>query len=119
MTDEQVAELRRKKYNATAVYLQKPQADLMIVRVRPDFGRPVHKPGQYCTLGLGYWEPRTPDCQPETLTVTQEEQLIRRAYSISCSVVDADGKLLRLDNTDWLEFYIVLMRQSGTGEAPA
>src|SRR5436190_14527 len=76
MTDDQKAELRQKKYNATVVYLDRPQADLMIVRVRPDFGRPVHKPGQYSTLGMGYWEPRAPECQAETLTVTQEEQLI-------------------------------------------
>jgi ferredoxin--NADP+ reductase len=119
MTDDQAADLRQKKYNATVAYLHKPQADLMIVRVRPDFPRPVHKPGQYCTLGLGFWEPRVPDCQPETLNPGQEEQLVQRAYSISCSVLDGDHQLLDIPNTDWLEFYIVLMRQSGTAEAPA
>lgn len=114
-----VAELRRKKYNATVADLQMPQTDLMIVRVRPDFPRPVHKPGQYCTLGLGFWEPRVPECQPETLTAAQQEQLVRRAYSISSSVLDGQNKLLDLERTDWLEFYIVLMRQSESTEAPA
>jgi ferredoxin--NADP+ reductase len=119
MTDARVAELRQQKYNATAVWLHKPQSDLMIVRVRSDFPRPAHKPGQYCTLGLGYWEPRVPDCQPETVTAAQQEQLVRRAYSISCSVLDEQHRLLDVAATDWLEFYIVLMRQSGTDEAPA
>src|SRR3954471_8318472 len=119
MTGDQAAELRQQKYNATVAYLDRPQSDLMIVRVRPDFPRPVHKPGQYCTLGLGFWEPRVPGCQPETLTEAQQGQLIRRAYSISCSILDGDNKLLDLDRTDWLEFYIVLMRDSGTAEAPA
>jgi ferredoxin--NADP+ reductase len=119
MTGDQLAELRQKKYNATVAYLHRPQSDLMIVRVRPDFPRPVHKPGQYCTLGLGFWEPRVPDCQPEALKPGQEEQVIQRAYSISCSVLDGDHQLLDIAATDWLEFYIVLMRDSGADEAPA
>ena len=40
-------------------------SDLMMLRVRPDFPVPPHKPGQYSTLGLGYWEPRVPGCQEE------------------------------------------------------
>src|SRR5438105_15726601 len=49
------AELRRKWYNATVVSLRKTHSDLMILRVRPDFARPLHKPGQHSTLGLGSW----------------------------------------------------------------
>ena len=65
MTPEQVAELRRTRYNATVVWLRKLHSDLMVVRVRPDAAVPSHKPGQYTSLGLGYWEPRHPDCQEE------------------------------------------------------
>jgi ferredoxin--NADP+ reductase len=67
MTPDQIADLRRQKYNATVVHLRKPNPDLMIVRVRPDFPRPLHKPGQYALLGLGFWEPRFPGSQEENL----------------------------------------------------
>jgi ferredoxin--NADP+ reductase len=112
MTPEQIAALRRQRYNATVVRMHKSHSDLMIVRVRPDFPRPAHEPGQYATLGLGYWEPRYPGCQPETLPPGGEEKLVRRAYSISCSVLDHDNHLLDVASTDWLEFYIVLVRET-------
>jgi ferredoxin--NADP+ reductase len=119
MTPEEVADLRRKRYNATLVGLRKFHSDLMILRVRPDFARPVHKPGQYSTLGLGYWEPRFPGCQEERLAPGEEAKLIRRAYSISSSVLDGDGRLGDFERTDWLEFYVVLVRSSDGGESPA
>jgi ferredoxin--NADP+ reductase len=111
MTPDQIAELRRQKYNATLVYLHKTHGELMIVRVRPDFPRPVHRAGQYTTLGLGNWEPRFPGCQEEMLTPEEESRLARRSYSISSSILDNDGQLLDVDQTDWLEFYIVLVRE--------
>jgi ferredoxin--NADP+ reductase len=119
MTPEEIAELRKKRYNATVVWLRKPHPDLMVFRVRPDFPRPSHKPGQYSTLGLGNWEPRFPGCQEETLQPGDEQKLVRRAYSISCSVLDEHGGLLELAQTDWLEFYIVLVRESGSEVPPA
>jgi ferredoxin--NADP+ reductase len=118
MNPDELAELRRKRYNATVVGLRKHHSDLMILRVRPDFPRPPHKPGQYGTLGLGYWEPRFPGCQDEALAPGDEAKLIRRAYSISCSVLDGDGQLEDIDHTDWLEFYIVLVRESEKQQAP-
>jgi ferredoxin--NADP+ reductase len=119
MTPEHIADLRRQKYNATVVHLRKPNPDLMIVRVRPDFPRPAHKPGQYALIGLGFWEPRFPGSQEEILAPADEAKLARRAYSISCSVLDDDGNLLDLTRTDWLEFYIVLVREKGGPQAPA
>src|SRR5437867_12263274 len=62
MTPEQIAELRKKKYNATVLRQTRVHADLMILRVRPDFPRPPHRPGQYTSLGLGYSEPRHTGC---------------------------------------------------------
>jgi ferredoxin--NADP+ reductase len=119
MTPEQIAELRKQMYNATAVRMIKPHTDLLIVRVRPDFPRPPHKPGQYTLLGMGYWEPRIPGCQEEVLAPGDETRLARRSYSISCSVLDDGGELLDVARTDWLEFYVVLVRDTGTAEPPA
>jgi len=119
MSPEEVAELRRTKYNATVTWMRKTHSDLMILRVRPDFPRPVHKPGQYSTLGLGYWEPRFPGCQEEALQPGEESKLARRAYSISCSVLSAKGELEDIEHTDWLEFYVVLVRESDKKQAPA
>jgi ferredoxin/flavodoxin---NADP+ reductase len=119
MNPEQIGELRRKHYNATLVWQRRVHSDLMLLRVRPDFALPPHQPGQYSTLGLGYWEPRFPGCQEETLAAGQEGKLARRSYSISCSILDEQGQLERLERTGWLEFYIVLVRRSDKQEAPA
>jgi ferredoxin--NADP+ reductase len=118
MTPDEIADLRRKRYNATVVRLSKVHPDLMILRVRPDFPVPPHKPGQYSTLGLGYWEPRCPGCQDEIVKPSDEAKIARRSYSISCSVLDDDGKLIDQENAGWLEFYIVLVRDTGSAERP-
>jgi ferredoxin--NADP+ reductase len=119
MDPAMAAELRRTWYNATVVWLRKVHPDLMILRARPDFPRPLHKPGQYTTLGLGNWEPRFPGCQEEPPTAVDEPKLARRAYSLSCSILDDGGELLDLEHTDWLEFYIVLVRDSDKEQPPA
>jgi ferredoxin--NADP+ reductase len=119
MTPEQIRQLRDKGYNATVVHICKPNPDLMIMRVQSDFPRPPHQPGQYCTLGMYNFEPRFPGCQEEPLRPGDENRLSRRSYSLSCSVLDDDGRLLDLDRTAWLEFYIVLVRQGPDGHPPA
>lgn len=120
MTPELVAELRQKHYNATVAYLRKINSDLMVIRVRPDKPRQEHQPGQYTSLGLGNWEPRFPGCQDETIKPEDEGKLVRRAYSISCSILDDTGKdLMVLEKTDWIEFYIVLVRESNKEKPPA
>jgi ferredoxin--NADP+ reductase len=117
MTPDEIAALRKKQYNATVAALKLPNPDLMILRVRPDAGVHAHRAGQYSTLGLGHWEPRAPDCQPETAKPGDEQKLIRRAYSISSSILDDEGNLPDRAGQDWLEFYIVLVRQAD--QAPA
>jgi ferredoxin--NADP+ reductase len=119
LSPEEQAELRKTRYNATVTWLKKSHTDLMIVRVRPDFPVPAHKAGQYSTLGLGNWEPRFPGCQEEILTVDEEKKLCRRAYSISCSVLDDMGRLADLEHAGVLEFYIVLVRESEKEKPPA
>lgn len=115
MTPDACAELRTKHYNATVVGFAKPNDDLMIVRVQPDDPLAAHQPGQYTTLGMGHWEPRAPGCQEEIVKPGDEKRLIRRAYSISCSVLDDEGALLDRTNVGWLEFYIVLVRSAEKG----
>ncbi|VTR94953.1 ferredoxin--nadp reductase : Probable ferredoxin--NADP reductase OS=Planctomyces maris DSM 8797 GN=PM8797T_00487 PE=4 SV=1: NAD_binding_1 [Gemmata massiliana] len=119
MTAEEITELRQRRYNATVVSLKLLNPDLMVLRVKPDFPRPPHHPGQYCTLGLGYWERRTERCQVETLAAGEETKVVRRAYSISSSILDESGHLMRPEDNDWLEFYIVLVRENADGRVPA
>jgi ferredoxin/flavodoxin---NADP+ reductase len=119
MNPEEIAELRTRRYNATVVYLKKIHSDLVILRVKPDFPRPEHQPGQYCTLGLGYWEPRVEGCQAESLKPGELSKIVRRAYSISCSVESEPGVLYDPNSTDWLEFYVVLVRENLDGRVPA
>jgi ferredoxin--NADP+ reductase len=119
MSPEQIAQWRSQSYNATVVRLVKSHSDLMMIRVRPDYPLPVHKPGQYSTLGLGYWEPRCEGCRPETILEKDFPKVVKRAYSISCSVLDDGGALLDRSNADWLEFYIVLVRDSNKEKPPA
>jgi ferredoxin--NADP+ reductase len=119
MTADDIARLREARYNATVVFLHKVHSDLMILRVKPDFPRPPHVPGQYCSLGLGYWEPRVEGCQDETLKPEDLTKLVLRAYSLSCSIESEPGKLRDLSQDDWIEFYIVLVRENPDGRIPA
>jgi ferredoxin/flavodoxin---NADP+ reductase len=112
VTPDECAALRRKHYNAAVAAVRHANSDLITVRIRPDFPIPSHKPGQYSTIGLGAWEPRVEGSQPETARPGDDAKLIRRAYSISCPVLDEAGRLLDRDRVDWLEFYIVLVREA-------
>ena|SRR5437773_697539 len=118
MTPEQIAELRRKHYNATVAWLKKAHSDLMMVRIRPDVTLPKHQPGQYTSIGLGNWEPRHPGCQDEVLKPGDETRLVKRAYSIGCPVLDDNRQLWEGIQSGWLEFYIVLVRESDKDRAP-
>lgn len=119
MNPAEIAELRSRRYNATVVYLKKIHSDLIILRVKPDFPRPEHQPGQYCTLGLGNWETRVEGCQQENLKPEELTKIIRRAYSISCSIEGEPGVLYNPASSDWIEFYIVLVRENLDGRVPA
>lgn len=119
MTPEQIAELRAHRYNGTVVHLDKKHSDLMVLRIKPDFPRPQHLPGQYCALGLGYWEPRAEGCQLESLKPEDLTKVVRRSYSISNSIYSEPGKLRDMSQDDWIEFYIVLVRENPDGRVPA
>jgi ferredoxin/flavodoxin---NADP+ reductase len=112
MAVEECEDLRERYYNATVVCIKRVHEELMILRVRPDFPVPTHKPGQYSTLGMGQWESRHPGCQEEVAKPGEEKKLIRRAYSLSSSILDPHGNLLNVAGLDWLEFYVVLVRHT-------
>jgi ferredoxin--NADP+ reductase len=112
-------ELRKQKYNASVTRLHHVHEDLMILRVTPDTPRPQPIPGQYTVLGLGFWEPRAPGCQEEEIKPGTEHNLARRSYSISCPILDDAGAgLMDMPAQKWLEFYVVLVRETGRAEAP-
>ncbi|MCB1257069.1 MAG: hypothetical protein KDB26_08190 [Microthrixaceae bacterium] len=103
-----IEELREEHYNATITYFEPTHSDLWVLRVKPDFGDITHLPGQYASLGLGYWEPRIDDAEDPKID-EQWEKLVRRSYSISSKMFDEYGYLVGEDSVDELEFYIVLV----------
>lgn len=108
----QIQQLQNKNYNAQVVGLRRVHDDLMILRVRPDRGILEYSPGQYTVLGLGYWEPRVAGVQQEVLEQGQNKRLIKRAYSMSCSLLGNDDAVQRTRDSSYLEFYITLVRQA-------
>jgi ferredoxin--NADP+ reductase len=106
-----VNQLRQTNYNAQVVDRADVGDELMILRVRPDHGTTSFTPGQYSVMGLGNWEPRVPGCQLEQLDEKDLRRVLKRAYSFSCSILDARGRLCRPDEFPYFEFYVVLVRQ--------
>ncbi len=103
-----IEELRQEHYNATITYFEPTHSDLWVLRVKPDEGDTSYLPGQYASLGLGYWEKRIDDADdPEA--EQRWDKLIRRSYSISSRIFDDYGYLTDENGLDELEFYIVLV----------
>ena len=103
-----VDELRDEHYNATITHFEPTHSDLWVLRVKPDHGSTDYAPGQYATLGLGFWEERVDDAIDPNLE-SRWFKLIRRSYSISSRVLDEHGYLVDENELDELEFYIVLV----------
>ena len=101
-------ELAEHFYNATITLFEPTHSDLWRLKVRPDHGDTSHLPGQYATLGLGYWEPRIDDATDLGLD-DKWLKMIRRSYSISSPMFDEHGYLSDYASGDELEFYIVLV----------
>jgi len=105
---EYVPALGHPEYNATAISIRRVHDDLMILRVEPDGDVPAYEPGQYTTLGLLTDERRIGElAHPDD----DRHRLIRRAYSISCPILDEDGALVGKAGVPFLEFYIALVRR--------
>ncbi len=106
--------LRDKYYNATIIKRIDINPDLAKFRVRPDHPLPEFDPGQYVALGLGNWEPRLEGTQEEQVPEKRLRKLSRRAYSISCPMLDSKGSIATVGSIDYLEFYITLVRQASS-----
>ncbi len=109
----QIDELRTEYYNATITHFEPTHSDLWVLRVRPDQGDVSHLPGQYASLGLGYWEQRIDDAVDPGID-DRWAKLIRRSYSISSPIFDDVGYLIDHRSQQELEFYIVLVRPTET-----
>ncbi|WP_051062375.1 hypothetical protein [Ilumatobacter nonamiensis] len=103
-----IEELREEHYNATITHFEPTHSDLWVLRVKPDQGDTSYLPGQYASLGLGYWEERIDDA-PDPEADRRWDKLIRRSYSISSRMFDDHGYLTDENGLDELEFYIVLV----------
>lgn len=115
--DDTAQRLRDEQYTATITRIHRTHESLWIVWVRPDRGVPDFRPGQYCTLGLGYWEPRI-DGRREVLDPDRADKRILRSYSMSSLMVDDAGELLDLDAPTDMEFYLVMVERE-RGDTPA
>lgn len=103
-----VEELRQEHYNAVITHFEPTHSDLWVLRVKPDHGSVSHLPGQYASLGLGYWEERIDDAIEANID-DRWDKLVRRSYSISHRMFDEHGYLANESESDELEFYIVLV----------
>lgn len=106
----EIEQLRHQHYNATVSQLTRLADDLFILRVVPDGGLPKFVAGQYTTLGLGTWERRVAGLPEEIVRPSDTPGLIKRAYSVSCPLEFRDGRPLLVQELDYLEFYIALVR---------
>ncbi len=106
-------ELREEHYNATITKFEPTHSDLWVLRVKPDSGGTSYVPGQYASLGLGFWEDRIDDATDNDLD-KRWDKLIRRSYSISNRMFDEHGYLANQSDEGSLEFYIVLVQPSET-----
>lgn len=113
LTEDEVASLRDEHYNATLTHFHLCTDRLARVRVRLDDSAALnYEPGQYTTLGLGFWEPRHPEADPETLDDKKLRRVAKRAYSVSCRLLDAAGEVAPAGPETELEFYIALVTKA-------
>lgn len=102
---EEITRRREENYNATVISIRRIHDNLMILRVMPDQGPMKFQSGQYTLLGLGVWEPRA-----DRIPIHEDpSKLVRRAYSISCPMLDEMGELVTATELPYLEFYIALV----------
>lgn len=111
-TLDEIDELRSTAYNATLIQRIDIHDELALFRIKPDAGTHEFLAGQYLTLGLGYWEPRVQPSQAETLEPKKLKKVVKRAYSISCPMLDAFGQLAPCSQLDYYEFYVTLVRRA-------
>jgi ferredoxin--NADP+ reductase len=106
-------ELAATHYNATITSFDTAHNELWRIKLRPDREAIAHQAGQYCSIGLGYWEPRADEAIDPGLE-KRRDKVIRRSYSISSPIFDDNGYLVDSSATDEIELYIVWVQPDGT-----
>lgn len=109
MDADRVRELAATHYNATITSFDTAHNELWRIRLRPDREAIAHQAGQYCSIGLGYWEPRADESVDDGLD-SKRDKLIRRSYSISSPIFDRHGYLTDPGANDEIELYIVWVK---------
>lgn len=104
-----IQELRDRNYNATLTEFRRIHERLAILRVQPDHEPTSFAAGQYTVLGLGNWEPRVEGAQAELVETKHVNRLIRRAYSVSCSILDDANRITMASDQREIEFYVALV----------
>ena len=112
MDAERVRQLASAHYNATITWFDTAHNELWRIRLRPDREAIAHQAGQYCSIGLGYWEPRADEAVDDGLE-SKRDKLIRRSYSISSPILDGDGYLADPSANGEIELYIVWVQPDG------
>jgi ferredoxin--NADP+ reductase len=108
--EDRIARLRNEHYNATITDIRAHSPDLWVIKVSPDEPIKPFKPGQYTTLGLGFWERRADEAMEDFEgDQDQIEKMARRSYSVASSMVGGDGELVEAHPAD-VEFYVVQVR---------
>ncbi len=108
--EDRIARLRNEHYNATVTDIRAHSPDLWVIKVTPDEPIKSFKPGQYTTLGLGFWERRADEAMEDFEDdQDQIEKMARRSYSVASSIVGGDGELVEAQPAD-VEFYVVQVR---------
>lgn len=111
--DDRARDLASTHYNATITSFDTAHNELWRIKLRPDREAIAHQAGQYCSIGLGYWEPRADDAVDDGLD-KKRDKLIRRSYSISSPIFDDHGYLVDGAATGEIELYIVWVQPDGT-----
>lgn len=105
------------QYNACVLDVRRVHKELLVLRVLPDGGVPAYRPGQYATLGLWSTEACHADVESSTALPASEPELIQRAYSLSCPMIDEHGALVTCRDLPYLEFYISRVASPGNVRA--
>lgn len=109
--DLDVEGLRQENYNARVVYVRRPHADLMVLRVQPDAPIPGYDAGQWIAIGTGNWEARALGVGRESLPQEDHKKLMRRPYSIGSPILeDGTDHLLSPARENFYELYLALDR---------
>ena len=109
MTPE-IQRLRDQHYNAIILGERLVHGTVMVFQVKPDRPIPRPRPGQWLELGLGVWEPVREGAEPGSAKRSGPEALIKRAYSLSSPILNADHtRLIEPDESDGFEFFLSLV----------